>query len=239
MKLIRYMWLLLACMSLYLMSTVPTLAQEADIAIIYKFKGGVELKATDQSDWLAVDKRGTRLSDNDRLRTLDDGFAVIMFTDDKSQVKVKPNSELQISGNREGSTVSKRIGAELGEMLISVTQQKGDLRVETPTAVASVKGTLFETAVEDDQRSMFTVLEGIVEVTTVMDTVTVSANQKAQAGADGSLNVTDLGPGEGEQLENGYETIESGVPKTFQMEFKSPDGDTKTIQIDAFEQEQE
>ncbi|OQY30311.1 MAG: hypothetical protein B6244_00170 [Candidatus Cloacimonetes bacterium 4572_55] len=207
-----------------------------DIALIFRIKGSVEIKRDGSEKWEKQVKRGVRLNSGDKLQTKKDGFVVIMFTDDKSQIKMKPDSELHIQGDREKSTIIKRIGVEIGEMLISVDKPKGSLTVETPSAVAAIKGTRFETAVSQDGQTDFIVTEGEIEIDSDNENKTASQNHRAHIDSEGHITLTAISDGQAQQLENSYSTIENGDSKTIRMTFRGPNGELKIVVIEAYQE---
>ena len=88
-------------------------------------------------------KPGTVLSDGDKIRTGNSGFAAIIFIDDKSILKLKGNSEATIAGQRTSASISKKINMDSGTVRATITKQNVDFVIQTPTSVASVKGTDF------------------------------------------------------------------------------------------------
>lgn len=78
-----------------------------------------------------------------KVKTSGDGYAAVMFVDDKSIVKVKPNSILKIQGHMNANPSARQLVMDVGELFVKVSKQKGSFQVATPTSVASVKGTEF------------------------------------------------------------------------------------------------
>ncbi len=125
---------------------LPALALAADlagIAVILKTSGGVEHKANKAEAWTAA-AQGQVLSSGDALRTSRGGEVAILFVDDKSLLKLAEETEITIQASAEGRTVSKRIWMGAGDLWAKVTKQDDPhFQVETPTSVASVKGSVF------------------------------------------------------------------------------------------------
>ena len=112
------------------------------IAVATKVKGLVEIMPTGKKDFLDL-KSGTILSDGDKIRTGRTGFAAIIFIDDKSTLKIKGNTEAVISGQRTAASISKKINMDIGTVRATIQKQNTDFVIQTPTSVASVKGTDF------------------------------------------------------------------------------------------------
>lgn len=169
-----------------------TLTLAADrVAVTTKVKGTVELRSAGSKNYKAVTP-GTILFDEDFVRTGANGFLVLVYLDDKSMLKVKGNTGVEIKGERTGGGISKKVDLTGGTLKADVPKQrKGDFVVTTPTSVASVKGTSFwmvSTPGSDDQVYG---LEGLVELLNQVSgtVVTVGADQTATSSADGTIGV--------------------------------------------------
>lgn len=191
------------------------------VAIVLKSLGDSQVKQS--KGWSKIAK-GSQLYSGDEVQTKKDGYAAVMFVDDKSVVKVKPNSVLKIQGTKQGKSISKQLVMDVGELFVKVSKQKGSFQVATPTSVASVKGTEFW-VLEGNQGTTVVGLEGIVELAnkTSGQTVSVGQGQTGTSGKDGSTNVA--------------ETKEGDVPDAGQLEeaikvrFKDADGNERYIEI--------
>lgn len=107
-------------------------------------------------------ERGSSLAEHERIRTGSDGH-VRLLVNDTAVVDLSPNAELAIDASPRGET---RIGLSLGRLWARVSHLLGEDRfvVDTPTAVAGVRGTSFFAEV-DGGGTIFGVEAGAVEVT--------------------------------------------------------------------------
>lgn len=114
----------------------------ATLAIVLKVSKDVSERSNDAADWKPV-TRGMALGAGHRLRTGPDGFCAIMFRDDKSLIKVSASTEIRLEAEpAPGGKLSKKLWVGVGGVWAQVAKQEGtDFRIETPTSVASVKGT--------------------------------------------------------------------------------------------------
>ena len=110
-------------------------------------------------------KPGTILSDGDKVRTGSKGFAAIIFIDDKSTLKLKEDSEAVITGQRSAASISKKINMNSGTVRATVTKQNTDFVIQTPTSVASVKGTDFWLITNPETGDQIIGIEGIIGLT--------------------------------------------------------------------------
>ena len=134
------------------------------IAVATKIKGLVEIMPAGKKDFINL-KPGTILSDGDKVRTGSKGFAAIIFIDDKSTLKLKEDSEAVITGQRSAASISKKINMDSGTVRATVTKQNTDFVIQTPTSVASVKGTDFWLITNPETGDQIIGIEGIVGLT--------------------------------------------------------------------------
>ena len=86
-------------------------------------------------------KPGQAVSNGDAIRVGDASFAVVIFLDDKSVVKIRENTDFQFVE----TSNTRSLIIDQGTTLHNVNKEdrKKTYRVETPVSVASVKGTEF------------------------------------------------------------------------------------------------
>lgn len=156
-----------------------------DIAIILKSKGEVKLLKEKSKDW-RDGRVGTRLDSGDMLKTAENSLAAVMFTDDKSLIKVRDNSSLAIRGKRIEQSISKRIICTLGEFWVKATNQQSKLLVETPSGVAAVKGTEFYGIVDAEGNTQIIVMEGIVQLLNKLGEILIQAGQTGKLTKNGA-----------------------------------------------------
>ena len=148
-------------------------------------------------------KAGDRLSDGDRVRTGADGRAVLVFTDDKSQLKLTPRTDLVLRATRAGSRVDKEVDMAGGTVWSKVTRQQGEFRIATPTSVASVKGTAWWTRAGAEQTEIITE-EGIVALLSKRTGEAVDVPMGHTGSSDGDHSeVRDTTPEDQQGLERG------------------------------------
>lgn len=149
-----------------------------DIALMLKTKGRVEFNKEGRRTW-SLARRGLRLDSGEKIRTGDNSLAALVFTDDRSQLKIRSNSSVTIKGKREKKGIVKRITLGFGQLWAKVTRQKSEMRVETPSGVATVKGTEFYALFVDGLFVIYCV-EGLVELFNQAGLVVVGAGEVAQ-----------------------------------------------------------
>jgi len=180
----------LSLLSMFMVFVSTTLVAQEPIGVIAKSSGTTFHKKFNADDYSPNAVMGTQLKNHDWIKTSEDGFVAIFFLDDKSQLKVKGNSEMEILAAVERGKISKTISLDYGTVKASVDKQKGEFRIATPTSVASVKGT--EWWVESDENGdVFIVMEGVVEVENLVSGAVqnVGQDETATSSPDGSVLV--------------------------------------------------
>ena len=200
------------------------------IAIAIKVKGKVSVIQKGSPEKQSL-KPGTALSDQDKILTGKDGFAAIMYLDDKTVVKLLGNSDLTVAGNRTGGKINKSLDIKYGKIAASITPQKGnEFRIVTPTSVASVKGTELTIASDPSTGDSFTLLEGLIEVTNSFtgETIEVEQGETAVSTPEGSLEVHETTT---DDLA-GFEDADVEIPtQELRFEVEDEDGNIKEIII--------
>ena len=145
---------------LFTMFIVSAPAQ-TDLATVFKTNGAVYVKPSGENEFNVAAEMRMGLNIGDAIMTAEDGFAAVLFNKDKSLVKIRKNSEIII---REEFSI-RTVKILSGRILTQVTPGlKGSFRIETPTSVASVKGTKFWSIVSPQYGDRFYGIEGNVNI---------------------------------------------------------------------------
>ncbi len=148
---------ILACLILIV---VGVLAAAEPIAYLIQGKGKVQI-LRDQK--IVKFKNGELLFNNDEIRTSGESFAAVKYMDGGAAIKVFPNSVVKITAIKQGKQLNKNTSLQLGSLYSKVNNKiKGNYQVETPSTVASVKGTGFVTKLTADKKTIVIVMEGEV-----------------------------------------------------------------------------
>jgi len=201
------------------------------IAIATKAMGAVEIKKISEPGYKSL-KAGTILEDGDGIRTGSDGFALLIFIDDKSQLKVKGDSEVIISGKKIASAISKNVRMDNGTIRAQVNKQrKGEFVIQSTTSVASVKGTDFWFIANSEVGDMVIGLEGIVDLFNVISglNVDVIAGNTGTSDSKGNIDVNETS-----QTTIPEDPTEGDAPvgDQIEIEFEGPNGEIKKLIID-------
>ncbi len=213
-----------------LVRQIEAATESKAIALVLKTTGEVKLKKAGTDRVLPL-KFGSTLDNGDWIRAGDDGFAVLMFTDDKSQIKISAKTEVIIEGKRDAnSNITKRVQMEVGQLLAKVDQQRGSLQIATPTSVASVKGTEFWVVVLDDGTTQVITLEGLVELLNTQSgrVVDVQPGQRGESSPDGEVN-QDIPPEEDIPVD---QDPDQETPHSIQIDVQDEEGRTRHVIIE-------
>lgn len=204
------------------------------IALTLKARGDARIKRAIEKEFKPGLKIGTSIFSQDYLKTGRDGYIVLVFLDEKSQIKIRENSEMLISGERGEDAISKMISMDFGTLKAEISpQRKGEFIIATPTSVASVKGTIFWVISDPVAGDKFYGISGTVVVTNNESgaVVTVGANETGTSTPDGNLDVEETQ--EGEEPDDLEEEEEGTVPSNIlKIELQNSQGDVKNIEIE-------
>jgi len=155
-KVIIKFLVLLVCVS----GVVDT--QEQDhVAVIIRINGTLEFRADADENWVPAKQRDP-LYNGYQLRTGTGDRAMIVYNTG-TRVLLNENTTIEIQAEVEtagGKPQVERTRLILGEIF---NRAKGNYEVETPSSVASVRGTEFDVITEEDQDT-YVGIEGIIEI---------------------------------------------------------------------------
>jgi len=134
---------------------------DAGGAILLHMHNKVQAKTSKKPVWQFV-HANTTLRSGDSIRTGSGSRAEIKYSDGTIS-RLGSNSLMRI--NIKSSEKRSNLRLLVGKLWLKVTKGKSQLKVETPTAVASILGT--ELLVTNDEKNIshVTTLDGLVEVT--------------------------------------------------------------------------
>lgn len=201
------------------------------VAFLSTSKGNVSLTRAEKQIKF---KSGEMLQNKDELRTGAESFAAYKFIDGGANIKVFANSVVEIKAAKSGKNLDKSVKVSRGSVLSNVTKGRGNYQVETPTTVASVRGTDFLTQVAPDGSSVIIVTDGVVElVSPTGEVVTIEAGYTAHIDVDGNIEVVETTVEELKMVEVANEedsTLES-PKKTMRIQVTDDQGSIRYIEI--------
>ena len=199
------------------------------IAVATKVKGLVEIMPTGKKDFLDL-KSGTILSDGDKIRTGRTGFAAIIFIDDKSTLKIKGNTEAVISGQRTAASISKKINMDIGTVRATIQKQNTDFVIQTPTSVASVKGTDFWLITDPVAGDQVIGIDGIISLVNseTGQEVEVTEGMSGISTPDGNVGLDETDPA---SIPDDPSDEQDG-PSQIKIYLEGPNGEQKVLVIE-------
>ena len=199
------------------------------IAVATKVKGVAEIMKVGKKDFTSL-KAGLILDDGDKIRTGNSGFVAIIFIDDKSTLKIKQSSEVVITGQRTVKDISKKINLDGGIIRASISKQNVDFVIQTPTSVASVKGTDFW-LISDEGGDQVIGMEGQVSLvnTETGQEVNVTSGMTGVSTPDGQVGISETDVATIPQDPD--DGSEEG-PSQLKIYLEGPNGEQKVFIID-------
>ncbi|WP_100412310.1 TonB-dependent receptor domain-containing protein [Acidovorax sp. 69] len=157
-------------------ATIPTGAA----AEIVSLQGVGDQRAAAAPDW-APARLAQALVTGDFVRTRQAAKMALLFADD-TQLRLHQNTVLQVKGVATPAQPVTTLLLNAGRAWTQTKRSDGSrLNLETPAATAAIRGTDWDISVEDDGRTLITVLSGTVEFSNAQGAVSVGANEAALA----------------------------------------------------------
>jgi len=170
-------------------TATPTTTVGTPSATVASPSGEVQVKKKDSTAWIDA-TNSMKLAVGDTLKTGSDGSAELRFFEG-SVMEVEANSQVVIEDLSLTASGSTSVG--LKQLLGNTVNRVGQLvdsassyEVETPAAVAVVRGTAFNMEVEQDGSTTVQTTQGSVSFTAAGVTVTVNQGQQSTAAVGGT-----------------------------------------------------
>ena len=163
----KYLYLCLFSLLLFsLIFTGCSCNQTVGTSVLSACTGEVQVKTADAANWVGG-VVGAVLKDDDAVKTGAEGEASITFFDG-SVIELRANTQIEISELKQGKTKSIKVKQEIGETWSKVeklTDMALRYEIETPVAVAAVRGSQMIVTVATDGTTSVGNLEGDISVT--------------------------------------------------------------------------
>lgn len=211
--------------------TTSILLSAGKVAVVTKSMGKVEF-AKSKSTRFSTLKTGTILENGDWIKTGANGFVSVIFIDDKSILKIKENTVMEITGVREQASIAKKINMDAGTLRAQVSKQRtGDFVIQTPTSVASVKGTDFWLISDPATGDQVIGLSGLVSLFNMASgaAMNVTAGLTGTSTTDGTINVVQTNPAD---IPVDPAETEGGETKIMKIHVQDASGEEKIIVIE-------
>ncbi|MBN1293979.1 MAG: FecR domain-containing protein [Candidatus Latescibacteria bacterium] len=156
--------------------------KEVVVAMVERINGSLDFRENSESDWKKA-KVKEALYNGYQLRTQTGDKAVIMYMASGSRVLINENTELEVQAQKKSAgtkPTGERTKLMIGE-IYSKVRKGNNFDVETPTSVASVRGTEFDSIFEDGEAT-FVVVDQVVEVMNQLGSVLLAQLQTISVG---------------------------------------------------------
>ncbi len=201
------------------------------VAVISASKGKVDLHRAAK---LIKHKTGDFLQNNDEIRTGKESFAAYKYIDGSATVKVFSYSIVQVYASAKDKKLSKTVKLNKGSVFSQIKSDSGPFAVQTPTTVASVKGTGFLAKFDEQEQTKFIVTEGKLELKILdkTETKSVSAGNTAIVQADGSFEIRPSTEEDIQEIElSELESTREKEIRKMRIPVIDPNGQTRYIEI--------
>jgi hypothetical protein len=151
---------------------------KSGVAIVMDARGSAKVTPAGQAEQVLV--VGTEVGEGDSIATGANSYVKLIRTD-SSVIKLNQNTKFSIEQTQQGEEKGSIFKVALGQLFMKVFKEKGVAKkflIKTPTAVAAVRGTEIDVNVDEAGGAIFTVLEGIVDVTNPLGAVTLNLGQQ-------------------------------------------------------------
>ncbi|MDZ7269813.1 MAG: FecR domain-containing protein [candidate division KSB1 bacterium] len=146
---------------------LPEVLQSAAAgAVLTYLEGEVSCRRPQYSPAFVAARPNLVLRSGDEIKTGKNGRAELVL-DNRSVLRLDANSHLRIAALQHAGTYQARFAFAVGSLWTRITkllQQKPQIEVEFPTAIAGVQGTTYRTVVAPDSATTVRVYDGAVEV---------------------------------------------------------------------------
>ena len=190
------------------------------IARLIKVEGKVFFKRLGMETFSEKAKPGAAIINGDQIKIGDEGYAAVIYIDDRSIIKIKENTKFSFMDSPNTRTIDLVHGTLLNK--INKEKRTKSFRIQTPVSVASVKGTEFAAIVSQKGIEQFVCKEGSFEVLNMISgqTVNVGPGQKAFSNATGDLVQAVASPKDYPQDPETEENMESDLDEIIETEQK-------------------
>lgn len=200
--------------------------QTAKATLIVKI-GMVKIKRKDSSQEISA-KKGMLLYGGDQIKTGELSRAAIILNDG-TITKLHEKTNLVLAVDQEDQK-NNRLKLLLGQLWAKVKKREHSLEIETPSAVAAIKGTMFELKILSDEKVELLVWNGLVDFFNAQGKVQVGASQASTAGKNNKPSTPkkiDLS----KQNQWFESVVEIPAEKTLDLKIKDKNGQEQQLQI--------
>ena len=182
------------------LSPSPALASQCTLSIL---SGGAEVQEAGSDIW-KQGADGITLVAGTRIKTSPDSHALLTFFEG-STVKLEPNTDIEIQqvvhdGEQATTIILKQWMGKTWSRVVKMVDPGSHYQIETPSAMAIVRGTLFTTEVDETGFTQVATTRGLVSVVAQGEEVYLPASQQTQVDAGTAPSQPAAVTGDGAEL---------------------------------------
>lgn len=217
---------------LFILVALSSIFAAEPVAYLMQGRGNVQIIRDEKAIKF---KNGELLYNNDEIKTGGESFAALKYVDGGAAVKVFPNSVIRISAVKYEKQLNKNTILQSGNVYSKISNKiKGAYQVETPTTVASVKGTGFVTKIDESKNTIIIVLEGevLVQNKDSGQSKSVPAGSTATSDSQGEVKTGETLAGEISEADlKEIESMNKESEMTIKVQITDDNGNIKYIEI--------
>ncbi|MFA5806662.1 MAG: FecR family protein [Melioribacteraceae bacterium] len=174
-----------------------TIPGDTPVAFVKKIVKDVTYKKAGEKDWEFA-KTGLSLMNDEEVKTGSKSLALVLFTDNSGLLRVRENSILHIYGKFENKKIDKNTFIQKGLIGFEVNKQENEeFKFTTPTAVASIRGTLGFIEVDSDSSTKIFLEHGSLDFqSTKGQNGTLTGGNTAVINKDGNISYNENSDGD-------------------------------------------
>jgi tetratricopeptide (TPR) repeat protein len=161
---------------LFALCSLPLASWAQPVAEIVSIKGRGDYSQSAVSGWRPA-RVQQKLDPGTWLRTAADSRMALLLAD-QTNATVDANSTWQLKAPEAGAPRRSIIDFQKGKGRFETKTPTRSFAVTTPTGLAAIRGTEWLVEVDDDGRSAFTVVEGEIELSNELGTLSVGADEQ-------------------------------------------------------------
>lgn len=157
-------------------------AEQTPVAMVIRINGAMLYRTAAGADWQSA-KPNQPLYNGNQVKTELGNRAIILYTGSGTRILVNENTELEISAESPGKAgTPERTKLIAGEVYSKIIPKKAagyKYEVETPSSVASVRGTEFNSQFQNGEATYLSI-QNVVEVMNQLGTVLLNQYQQTK-----------------------------------------------------------
>jgi tetratricopeptide (TPR) repeat protein len=156
---------------------LPQAASAQPAAEVVSLQGRGDYRPAQATEWMPARVK-LALEGGTFVRTVEAGSKMSLLLVDQTQLTLQGGSIAQVKGPDAAAPRRSIIEFNKGTGRFQTKTPTKDFAVRTPTGVAAIRGTEWLVQVDDDGRSAFTVVEGVIEISNEQGSLMIEPNEE-------------------------------------------------------------